>query len=89
MHIIFTLEEIHEVNDFTNLPDISHYKEQNDHNEVDNSVVTRNTTLGVEKQVYNSNQKMTNALDSLKLKKDISKNFRHKIIIEKHHFGTS
>ena len=71
MNIIFTSEKTHEVNYFTNLPGISHYKEQDDHNKVDNSVFNRNKTLGVEKQVYNSNQKMTAAFENLTLKNNI------------------
>ena len=69
VNIIVTSENTYEVNDFTNFHDIPHYKEQDDHTKVAHSVVIRNTNLGVEKQVYSSNQKITNALDSLKFKK--------------------
>ena len=69
VNIIVPSKKTHEVNDFTKQPDISHYKKQDDHHEVYHSVFTRNTTLGVEKKVYNSNQKMTNTVEILKLKK--------------------
>ena len=63
-------KKTNDVNDLTK-NDISHHDKPDNHNKVDHNVVTRNTTLCVEKQVYNSNMKLINALDSLTLKSNI------------------